>query len=264
MKIRLGQLTGTPTSDGENSAGCYFALSDDRNELVGLRGIYYEGIKIWPDEGFYRISSIRLTLTTELSNLILKYQLSTNDFTGGNGQLILTVGSRTFSRSSIKAEIRWDADTQTLFFLNNNGPFADVILRGDYINLSVSMARWSDTIIKDDATTGWDTVLFFQPVTTCSIYIGATWDSTLKIAGAAAVYNESGSLVGSVQAYIDESKKFLSTKEQYVGEETALSSVTYSGHISLYGEAETSKAIITYPANAASFTARVVEVSLQS
>ena len=71
--------------------------------------------------------------------MLSRYALATREFSAGGGYLRLKVGSRIWRRDAVKEEIRFDAGSSSIVFLKNSGPFADSLLRGDFVSIEVGL-----------------------------------------------------------------------------------------------------------------------------
>ncbi len=264
MKFRLGAITGTPAAgDGAESEGIFYALTDNRDDLVQLRGMYYGKMKIWPGEGKNRISALRLQMSPENSNLLNKYVGATNDFRSGEAYLRVQIAGRWYSRSIAKGQIQWDANGQKLLFLNNNGPWVDKVMRGDYITLEFRMEAYTETIQPQEHYAELACAkAYFEPVTTCNIYMGAQWYTYEKqsLPGAAAFVNRAGDFVSTVEAHVVTGNKKKSGSARYVGQERELRGVTHGGAIWLKGDYGSRKVTISYPAASGSVECKVLDV----
>ena len=264
MKFRLGSITGTPVaSAGSEAAGVYFALSADRDDLVGLNAIYYSKIKIWPGEGLHRILSLKLAISAENANLLHKYAGATNDFRSGDAYLKVKIGNRTYTRSASKGDIQWDSNANTLLFLRNQGPWADAVLRGDYITLEFAMQGYTDTIQPQEMLEELVCVKeYAEPVTTCNVYLGAQWHGDTP--GAAAVADLSGSILFSVEGTVATSgSKKGGGSSSHIGQETTRNGITYPFSVWMKGYGDSRKATITYPAASGSVTCQVLDITIQ-
>lgn len=264
MKFRLGSITGTPVaSAGSEAAGVYFALSEERDDLVGLQAIYYRKIKIWPGEGMHRILSLRLRISPENSDLIRRYAASTNDFMSGDAYLKVQIGNRTYSRSASKEDIQWDSNANTLLFLNNKGPWADAVLRGDYISLEFAMQGYTETIQPQETFSDLTCVKpYVEPVTTCSVYLGAQWHGDTP--GAAAIANSQGKIIYSVEATISTStSKKGGGSTSYIGQQMNFYGISYPFSIWMLGYGDSRMAKITYPSASGGVTCQVLDINVQ-
>lgn len=252
-----------------NSAGVYFSANGSREGVVGLAGIYYgvkggKPVKIWPGEGLYRITALVLNLSGQLSTLLHQYAVSTNDFKAGNGSLKVSINGRVWTRNNRRSDIRWDSNANTLYFENNNGPFADFLKRGDYLNMEVRMEAWGTTLaLSKDSTSEFVKVSDFNPVTTCDIYIGADWKG--DIANAAAICKQDGSITAKAEAQMASSKKKKKGGSKKYGQEKTVQGISYPGYIVLRGVADSKvlQARISHPAASQSITARILEIQVK-
>ena len=276
MKVRLGVLSGTPGSGaGVDGAGAYFSLDGTREGVVGLHSIHYcvkggetektaKTVQIWPGEGLYRITSIRLQLPDNLAENISRMGRATQNF-AVKSHLRLHIGNRLWRLDSSRADIRWDANTHTIFFLNNTGPFADVILRGDYVTLEAAMeARTS--CYEPPAGKPYSSltkVATFQPYTTCNIYVGADWNGNEQCA--AGVMKMDGQWLVKAQGVTASSAGKKGGSSQNIGQEEACKGVAGGPYtIWLLGYKGHAQVRVTMPAGSCSVTAKVLEINIQS
>ncbi len=273
MKVRLGVLTGSP--EGDDTSGVYFSLDGTREGVVGIRGIYYclkggevgkdaKVIQIYPGAGKVRVTGVSLRMDAAVADVLRRFGLATRDFSMGGGYMKLTIGKRVWHRNEHKSDIRWSAASNELFFLNNTGPFADSLLRGDYVQLEVGMAAWQDTYepAAGKRLESLTRVGSFAPVTTCDVYVGANWSG--GFACAAGVMNSDGEWFMKAQAYTASKKKKKKKSSRNVGQEStkrAVSGGPFSVH--LMGDAGYSKVTVTYPAGMQGVTAQILDIYVQ-
>ncbi len=263
MKFRLGAITGTPVAgEGAESAGIYFARTESRDDLTQLRAVYYKGVKIWPGEGMYRITALKLQIDDENAKLLQKYAGASNDFMSGEAYLKVQIGKRTYSRTATQAQIQWDSGSKTLLFLNNNGPFADAVTRGEYLTLEFGMQGYQEVWQPNGNLTSLTCVKpYAEPVTTCTIYLGAQWHN--RDAGAAAICDLEGNIKGAAEAYYYTGKKKKGGGgSRYVGQEKTYRGISYPFSIWLKGYSDARKAVITYPAASGSVECMVTDIEV--
>lgn len=272
LKIRHGALTGTP----RDGAGAYFSLDGSREGMVGLALISYgvksgrkgEGgkvVQLWPAAGQHRVTALRLALDSGLEGMLSRYALATRDFSAGGGYLRLKVGSRIWRRDAVKEEIRFDAGSSSIVFLKNSGPFADSLLRGDFVSIEVGMNGWTDTYgIPEGATFNeLQNVGAFQPVSTCDVSLSTSWYGK-DVPGAAYLMGADGGWIKQVQAWYKKGKKggkggmkFYDAADSVRG----LSGGPFS--VWLYGVSGTAKVSVTYPAAQMALNAKILEIIVQ-
>lgn len=268
MKVRLGALTGTPL-DG---AGCYFSLGARRQEVVGLASVQYgvrsgprgqggKVVQLWPGAGQHRVAALRLGLSDALSDQLNRYRLATQDFSRGGGFLRLVKGSRVWRRDEVKADISWDPISQSVVFHRNSGPFADTLMRGDYVELEVGMNGWQDVMVIGASLGELTCVRSFQPVSTCDVYIAGRWYKH-DVPGAAGV-KEVDEWVGHVQAYSKKKSKGKGGRKYYDKDATlrGLSGGPYTAW--LYGETGCAEVRVTYPAASLGLSAKILDIVVQ-
>lgn len=263
MKIRLGTLTGTPS--GKEGAGVYWALDGGRN-AVGLDAIYYaikddKAIKIWPDEGTHRVTALRLAVSDEMSDLLDRYARSTADFRSNGAMLRLTIGTRVFTRSEVKMEIEWDGVSKSILFLNNCGPLAETVLRGDYVKLEASMNEWTQTFEPMESqpyTEELTRVATITPVTDCEVYAGAQWHGDFCCA--AGLQQEDGTWVLKVQGQVSSGRSKKKGGSSRYGQQKTLKGLSGYFSVWLLGYRNDARVTVSYPAAQASLNPRVLEV----
>ncbi len=268
MKVRLGALTGTvPDLDGD---GIYWA--DRSGEAHGVDAIYYgvkDGValKLWPGEGAHRIVSLRLALSGVLAERLAVFAESTDNFGRAGASLALTTAKgRQWLRAVHRKDIAFDAESATLSFLNNTGPLAETILRGDYVTLAARAGRETLSFApSDDEPLGeLCCVGSFMPVTDCSVYAVAGWHKNAE-QGAAGVMRPDGSWLANVQGLLSTKKsKKSGTHVSRYPEERLLNGVTGGPfRVFLKGHAGAAAVKVTLPENLMECTARVVEVRVK-
>lgn len=262
MKVRLGALTGE-LLDG---AGCYFSLDGTREGVVGLASLHYgvssgkkgaggKVVQIWPAVGSRRVVELRLGLSRGLREQVDRFRLATRDFTCGGGYLRLRSGGRLWRRDAVKSDISWRPGSGSVVFHNNTGPFADTLLQGDFVELEVGMAGWTDTM-KIERTLGELTLRHtFQPVSTCDVYLAGRWFKR-DVPGAAGV-KEGDAWVRMVQAY--SKKKGKKGGRKYYNQEASVRGLAGGPYTAwLYGEPGGGEIRVTYPAAALGLNAKIL------
>lgn len=267
MKIRLGALTGTMADVAGD--GIYWA--DDVRGVCGVQAIYYGvkdgvAVKLWPGEGAYRIVSLRLHMSDSMAALLTTYAAATNDFRSAGARMTMTAGKRSWMRNPTRTDIAWDAASMTLTFLNNTGPLADTILRGDYLTMAAMMGSWTQVfeVPKDRPISGGlECVGSFKPVTDCTVYAGADWYMNAE-QGAAGVQHPNGAWLLQVQAQEASGKSKKSGGVTRFGQEATRAGVTGGPYsVWLMGRHAFAGVKVTYPENRMTCSARVVEVTVK-
>lgn len=266
MKIRLGTLTGTMS----DVAGDGIYLSDAGRDVRGVEAIYYGvkdgvAVKLWPGEGVNRIISLRLVMDETLAVTLTRYAEATDDFKAQGSYLRLTVGERSWMRNPTRTDIAWDAATLTLSFLNNVGPMADKILRGDYVQLEAGMSRWTQrfTPTENEPQEELTRVGYFRPVTDCTVYVAADWYRG-SVQCAAGVMQPDASWLLQAQGQEAAKKKKKRGGTTRYGQELQIDGVTGGPYaVYLKGYAERCGVQVTYPANSMACSGRVVEVRVK-
>lgn len=266
MKIRLGALTGTPL-DG---AGVYFSLDGTRQGMVGLASVQFgvrsgprgqggKVVQLWPGAGQHRVAALRLSLSDALSDQLNRYRLATQDFSLGGGFLRLVKGSRVWRRDGVKADISWDPVSQSVVFHRNQGPFADTLMRGDFVELEVGMNGWTDVIGVSVSLGELTLMRTFQPVSTCDVSVVGRWYGH-AVPGAAGVM-EGDEWVTHVQAY---SKKKRKGGRKYYDSGATVKGMEGGPYTAwLYGEPGCAEVRVTYPAASLGMSAKILDIIVQ-
>lgn len=185
MKFRQGALTGSLNPDA--GGGIYFTRED--GAPVAALAMYYavnegKAVKVWPGEGFGRIVALDLKDSIPAYE---QYKLASQDFTKGGGVFKVKVGNTWYERSANKRQIEYDIVSRQLVFLDNLGPLADTVVRGQALQFSLEMAGWTQTFTppKNEVYESQTWVGTFAAISTVDIYMGADW--TGDTCGAACV-----------------------------------------------------------------------------
>lgn len=266
MKIRLGALTGTMA----DVAGDGIYMADTDRVVSGVQALYY-GVKdgvavlLWPGEGLYRIVSLRLAMDDGFAADLARYAEATDDFRAPGSLLRLTVGERSWMRNPTRTDIAWDAATLTVSFLNNVGPLADTVLRGDYVTLEAGMSRWTQKFTPEvgHPLSKLTRVGYFRPVTDCTVYVGADWYEG-QVQCAAGVMGPKNTWFMQAQGQEAAKKKKKRGGITRYGQEFTRVGVRGGPYaVYLMGYNAVCGVRVTYPANSMSCSGRVVEVRVK-
>ena len=268
LKIRHGALTGTP----RDGAGAYFSLDSSREGAVGLALISYgvkrgrkgedgKVVQLWPAAGQHRVQALRVQMEGGLGNQLARFALSTRDFTKGGGYLRLKIGSRTWRRDAKRGDISWDGISRSLVFHNNSGPFADTLLRGDFVEIEVGMNGWVDRYdIPAGSVYGeLRKVGTFQPVSTCDISLFGGWVGH-DVPCAAGVTGGDGEWVRKVQAWSKKKGKGKGGRKYYDDSATLQGQTGGPYTAWLYGHPGRAYVSVSYPPASLGMSCRIVDI----
>ncbi len=274
MKFRLGAKTGTPVAkEGAETAGVYFALSDAADGVVGLQGIYYGRTLIWPEVGAKRITALRLQVSAEDSARINRYANVSGGFLNEGSYFRARIGTRLFQRNSTRAQIIWNSNANTLFFLKNSGPWAGSVKRGDSVALEFEAAQELQIVAPEQRLTDWKTVTaLITPAESCNVFMVGYWrDSNGNVShaynanGGTALYTADGRLVEKAEAWRDKKKKWYGKiTYTYISQERQVKDITYPFYLKMRGTEHSCGAIIIPRRARGALSCRVLEVIEQA
>lgn len=231
---------------------------------MGLQALYYgvrdgKAVKIWPAEGKHRVKALRLDVSGELGALMSAYSVATRAFTEGNGYLRVRLGNREWRLDSGRADIAWDENGSQVVFQRGSGPWADRVLRGDFVSIECGMDGYSCMFqVGSTRLSEMTQVGYCQAVSTMDIRAKGAWYGH-EDAGAAGVRKSGDEWLVQRQAW--SKKKNKKGGRSYYTDEGWTRGVTGGPYpVYLYGYPGCAEVEVVYPPGMVSLNAKVLDV----